>query len=413
MMQLLMPVADSDRVGNPATHYHGDQDSRTSPLVSIIIPTKDRHATLLPVVTALLAQIVGKNYEIVVQDNSADNRAERMLLQLPNARHVTYRHEPLPVSIVENTERAVCASRGTYLIFIGDDDLVSPYICEVADFMDSRGITCLTYPAAYYWWSSVSFVTPTPFHRAQAMWLPKIRGLGPQKRIAKHVLDYTLANGAVSLFDLPRFYHGVVRRDVLDAIHARTGTYVAGASPDMAFSLALAMIVDEFWHVDFPVSVYGASRGSGGGRTAEKKHHGRIEEQRHLPQATIDGWDSRIPRVWSEQTIYPQTACEVLAAFGRPDTLRYEALYASMLVNEPYLSSWLRPLVGRYCLEKPGNVFRLLGAVGRKVIGRTIRSIKAQTGTLDFDVVSAEDVGACMTLLAKREFAPPTLDRTS
>jgi glycosyltransferase involved in cell wall biosynthesis len=408
-----MSVANPDCARNPAAHCHDKEDSRMSPLVSIIIPTKDRHATLLPVVAALLAQIVGKKYEIVVQDNSADNSAERMLSELPNARHVIYRHEPLPVSIVENTERAIRASRGTYLIFIGDDDLVSPYICEVADFMDSCGITCLTYPAAYYWWSSVNFVTPTPFHRAQALWLPKVRGLGLQKRIAKHVLDYTLANGAVSLFDLPRFYHGVVRRDVLDAIHARTGTYVAGASPDMAFSLALAMVVDEFWHVDFPVSVYGASRGSGGGRTAEKKHHGRIEEQRHLPLATIDGWDSRIPRVWSEQTIYSQTACEVLAAFGRPDTLRYEALYASMLVNERYLSSWFRPLMGRYCLEKPGNVFRLLRSVGRKVIGRTIRSIKARTGTMNFDVIGAEDVGAVMTLLSQQEFAPPTSDRTS
>ena len=39
------------------------------PLLSIVIPTKNRYETLIPTLDALLDNIVGSAYEIIVQDN--------------------------------------------------------------------------------------------------------------------------------------------------------------------------------------------------------------------------------------------------------------------------------------------------------------------------------------------------------
>jgi Glycosyl transferase family 2 len=384
--QRLSPPADSrDRVYRvsvePPPKHRGCNPM--SALVSIIIPTKDRYATLFPVVDALVKHIQGRDFEIVVQDNSQDPAPAVQFFSRFDLDRVVYRHSVSPLSIVGNTELAIKASSGEFVTFIGDDDLVSPYICEVVHMMREQNIECLTYPPAYYWWSSVTFVAETYFHRPRALWVPKANDCRLTHHEGRREVDYVLENGAVSYFNLPRFYHGIVRRAVLERIRSRTGVYVTGASPDMAFSLALGLSIDRYCHVNFPVSVFGASRGSGGGRTAERRHHGRLEDQPHLPRTTIESWDTKIPRVWSEHTIYPQTAIEVLAAFGIKRNLRYESLYASMLVNEPELAPFVYPLALSFCRQSVGNCVAVGRALARKLSGRLLRTLRARTRAMD------------------------------
>jgi len=45
------------------------------PLLSIIVPTKDRYSTLAAVVTSILGLVPDPRLEVVVQDNSASNEA--------------------------------------------------------------------------------------------------------------------------------------------------------------------------------------------------------------------------------------------------------------------------------------------------------------------------------------------------
>jgi glycosyltransferase involved in cell wall biosynthesis len=372
----------------------------TSPLLSIVIPTKNRYETLLPTINALLDNIIGDAYEIIVQDNSDDASPWIAYSAQRSDARLRYAHASGAISIVENTEAALSRAQGLYVTFIGDDDLVAPNILEfVSDFRD-RGVDAVIYPPAYYWWPSVSFANPTRFHQPGAFWYPPVTNTSEQQFNTRSEVQRVVAQGAVSLFDLPRVYHGVVRRQVLEAIKARSGHYVNGASPDMALALATAFELQTHLKVNTPLTVYGASKNSGGGWTASRTHFGKIADQPHLPQYTKDFWSPRLPPIWSEHTIYPQTALEVMGFLGKPDTLNYGAFYASMLVNEPHLRHHVLPFTGRFLLQHPERVLPVAVIIVKKLLGRMRRKIRSRVTGLPFRLFIFDTPDACMKHLA-------------
>lgn len=368
----------------------------TPPLLSIVIPTKNRYETLLPTLDALLDNIVGTRYEIVVQDNSDDPAPATAYLGRRQDPRIQYTHRAGFISIVENTEEALSRTRGEYVTFIGDDDLIAPQILDFVQDFQQRGVDAVIYPPAYYWWPTVRFVTPTRFHRPGAFWYPPATSTAETRVDTAAELSRVTAQGAVALFDLPRVYHGVVRRGVLEAIKARSGRYVNGASPDMALAIATALEITSHIKVDTPLSIYGASKNSGGGFTAARTHFGKIADQPHLPQYTKDFWSNRLPPIWSEHTIYPQTAMEVMRFMGRPDTLDYGAFYASMLVNEPHLRRHVLPFTGQFLLREPQRAVHFFAMVVKKTIGRLRRAFRSRVSGLPFDLSIFETPDACM-----------------
>lgn len=374
----------------------------TRPLLSIVIPTKNRYETLLPTLDALLDNIVGSSYEIVVQDNSDNpDAAESYLRKRPDAR-VQYAHRADFISIVENTEEALSRARGEYITFIGDDDLVAPNILDFVQRFHARDIDAVIYAPAYYWWPSIRFMTPTRYHQPGAFWYSLSTSTAERHIDTAAELNHVISQGAVALFDLPRVYHGLVRRRVLEAIKTRSGHYVNGASPDMALAIATALEVSSHVKIDTPLTVYGASKNSGGGWTAAQTHFGKIDEQPHLPQYTKDLWSKRLPPIWSEHTIYPQTAIEVMRFMGLPDTLDYGAFYASMLVNEPHLRRYVLPFACRFLAQSPQRAVHLAAIAFKKFIGRLRRYLRIRVTGLPFEIWIFGTPDACMKHLAER-----------
>jgi hypothetical protein len=372
----------------------------TPPLLSIVIPTKNRYETLLPTLDALLDNIIGESYEIVVQDNSDDTSPWSIYFARRPDPRLQYAHNPGTISIVENTEEALSRARGDYLTFIGDDDFVAPNILNFVRSYCERNIDAVVYPPAYYWWPSVQFVTPTRFHQPGAFWYPQITSPNEQQIDTKAELQRVTAQGAVALFDLPRVYHGVVRRKVLQKIKERSGKYVNGASPDMALAVATAFQLQTHLKVNTPLTVYGASKNSGGGWTASRMHFGKITDQPHLPQYTKDFWSPRLPSIWSEHTIYPQTAMEVMRFLEQPDTLNYGAFYASMLVNEPHLRHHVLPFATRYLAQHPRAIFQMSAMLVKKMLGKLRRAIRSHVTGLPFELFVFATPDACMKYLA-------------
>lgn len=379
----------------------GMTPTATPPLLSIVIPTKNRYETLLPTLDALLDNIVGDSFEIVVQDNSDDATPwSTYFAKRPDAR-LRHAHVAGPLSIVENTEAALSRAKGDYLTFIGDDDLVAPNILDFVRSFRERNIDAVIYPPAYYWWTSIKFVVPTRFHQPGAFWYPKSTSHTEHQIDTQAELRQVIAQGAVALFDLPRIYHGVVRREVMDLIKARSGKYVNGASPDMALAVATAFQLQSHVKVDTPLTVYGASKNSGGGWTASRVHFGNIADQPHLPQYTKDFWSPKLPAIWSEHTIYPQTTIEVMRFLGYPDTLDYGAFYASMLVNEPHLRRHVKPFASRFLAQNPSRILPVTLIVLKKALGRLRRALRSHLTGLPFHLSVIETPDACMKHLAR------------
>ncbi|MFB9065205.1 glycosyltransferase family 2 protein [Flavobacterium branchiarum] len=347
-------------------------------LLSIIIPTKNRYSTLLPVLDSIVDNLSKEyTYEVIVQDNSDNNELCLQYLSKKNNQQIKYFYNKESIPIADNTELAIINSTGKYLIFIGDDDFICPDILEIVDIVDSRSIKCLIYNPGSYWWESVIFQNENYYHKSCNLWLPDAyEKLEFTKLDPMFELNKTLSKGAMAYDMLPRFYHGIVLRSELDKLQSKIGRYIVGSCPDIDFAVSLAINIEEYYHLNYPVSIFGASKNSGGGWTALKKHFGDVDKLPFLRPEIKNNWNPLIPRIWSEKTIYPQTTSEVLKAYRINKKLNLIALYTAMLVYEPFLEPKILSYILKYCGYNPLNYLVFGIELCKKTAGFIVQKIK-------------------------------------
>jgi hypothetical protein len=372
-------------------------------LLSILVPTKDRPETLVPMLTATTGFVNDCEVEFVVCDSSTEPDPAVAALVAGDSR-IRYLRTMDARSIVDNVERGLAACAGRYVCFIGDDDFVAPQIVDVTRWMERHGEDCLIYPAARYWWRNVSFKRSAKFKQPGAFWLPVARQGTVERKFSRDEMQRVLNGGGVAYLDLPRLYHGIASKRAIDRIHEKFGRYVPGSSPDMALCAALSAVIESYSSIDFPITVFGASRASGGGRTAAGRHHGRIQDQAHLPKDILENWNPALPKIWSEQVIYPQTLYEVARRVGGTAALSRSTLYASLIVYEPHILRHLLPSLWRYIQERPLAAIGLLKDTLLKSAGRARVWFRGHTGIgHPFELHILSDGNAVMAFLAGLE----------
>lgn len=117
--------------------------TNNSPLLSIVIPTKDRYECLIPVINTILKHVISSDFELVIHDNSISNDSVLPFFNNHVDSRLKYFYVKDYLSMVDNTLLAINQSKGKYATFIGDDDLVSPFICEITKLLDKKNIDCL------------------------------------------------------------------------------------------------------------------------------------------------------------------------------------------------------------------------------------------------------------------------------
>ena len=280
-------------------------------LLSIVIPTKNRYTYLLSFIE-LCATFSNRDFELVIQDNSDDNREILAYLSKGAYDFVAYHYDPSPLSMSENSELAVQHAQGRYICFMGDDDLLSEKLVDFVAYMEQKDIDSAIFQLAKYNWPGV-------VHKAHRFPNLVIYAFDGQMRRINVKREYRrlLRTGAVSLEHMPQLYHGVVRRSILDQVYAACGTYFPGPSPDMAISVALSQFVKKHVRFNVPLISSGASPKSSAGLGARHMHQGELKSVSFLPKDIEEKWDERIPRVWTGPTIYAQSTFEALKASGR------------------------------------------------------------------------------------------------
>lgn len=373
-----------------------------NPLLSIAIPTKNRYKTLCGTLNAMLSEF-DDSVEFIICDNSDDNSSFISIdgINIINDKRVKYLYEERKLSIVDNTEIALSHCNGVFVTFIGDDDLVSPVIVEYLKSIIDSEIDAVSYPGAYYWWPDVLFSKKSYYNQPGAFWFPQVTDTITTVE-SKIALTNLLDGGGVSIGTLPKLYHGVIRSSVLQELKLRAGKYVLGASPDMALAVGLALLGVSTHIISTPLTVYGASKNSGGGWTAENKHHGNIQDQQHIPQFTKDHWSKFLPPVWSEQTIYPQTIFEVYMAFQKECRLNLDAFYASMFVNEKHLRSISNPYVIKYYKNNKRNIIPFSSHLLKKFLGRLKRYLETALKKRKFEVYHSFTLKDVLSFLKNR-----------
>lgn len=328
------------------------------PLLSIIIPTRNRYKYLEKCLESVLATYNNQNVEIIITDNSSPREEIKILNQFSN---INYSFIENPISQVENFELALENVTGEYVTMIGDDDGLSGLLLEVVDYMKRNNVDALNSPfATYYWPDIVSKNKVNSFSGKMFLsnYSYKISELSASLEISK-----CLSLGGTSLCNLPRMYYGIIRKDVLEAVKARTGFYFPGPSPDMANAFSAALFTKKLVHFDAPLFIAGNSAKSAAGMGLAGKHVGAIMGNPQLPQDCHLNWSMLIPKYWSGPTIWAESVIKVIDNSNRLDLydkFNFIRLYASCLVFNSEYNEIIYKTIERYKLKFGIRRFSLL-----------------------------------------------------
>jgi glycosyltransferase involved in cell wall biosynthesis len=307
-----------------------------SPLLSIIIPTRNRYEYLYFCLLSLLENYNNLNVEIILHDNSTDIMPINVAEIIKSNAIIKYYQIEGWISACENIERAIDMSTGQYITMIGDDDSLSKYILDAVDYMKANNVDALNSPFAHYIWPDIqSRVFKKSFSGKMEIlkFDGKIREITVENQIEK-----LLNKGGTSLVELPRMYYGIVRRDIIEKVKNISGNYIPGPSPDMANAVSMAMFTKKNHYVNLPLFIAGNSSKSTAGMGAKGEHIGKIEDISFLPKDCAQNWSSLVPKYWSGPTIWAESTIKALEKSGGKEFLlrfNYIRLYANCLVFNP------------------------------------------------------------------------------
>ncbi len=301
--------------------------------LSIIIPTKNRQNCAVKCIRTLLG-FPGEGYEVVVQDNSDDASLKEMLGDMLNNKKLKYSYHAGCLSFCDNFEKAVDLSSGDYLIMIGDDDCVFPAIVELTNIIREKGIDSVVYctETTYMWPNAVQSNYGKLVVRKQRDYL-KILNTSSALPAMKKKGNYDYQQYA-----FPKIYHGVVSREKLDMVRAKTGHFFGGLTPDIYSAVALSFFIDRILYIDTPFSLPGTSAKSGSADSLTGRHTGEMKNAPHLRGHDSYDWDADIPYLYSVDTIWAETAFKAVKECGAEIALtdgEYRAFLTYLLKNCP------------------------------------------------------------------------------
>ena len=307
-------------------------------LLSIIIPTKNRQYYCLNAVKQIISH-GWNNVEICIQDNSDDNALEKEIASL-KVDSIIYNYHSGVLSFVDNFSEAVSLAHGEYLCMIGDDDGVLPNILFLVDDLKKQdadaAIPALNF--IYFWPSNQNIVENSEDGLLIYNFYSERKKAKGQQVDNRKAIVKLLQNGVQNYtnLDMPRLYHGIVKRETLDVIKKRVGYYFGGLTPDMYMATALSLVCKKVIRVGYSVTISGICPTSGSSDSATGKHTGELSKAPHFRGHKDYQWEDMIPAFYSVDTIWADTLFHALKDFRREDLLGYfnKSLFAGICIEK-------------------------------------------------------------------------------
>lgn len=330
------------------------------PLLSIVIPTRNRQKYAVSSIESIL-RITDPGLEIVVQDNSDTPELEGLLSQNFQDSRLRYSYTSIPLSFIDNFDAAVRLATGEYVCLIGDDDGVNPEIMEAVRWAKVNGIDTIkpSNSASYLW--PESGISATRFtdisQKTGCMTISPFSGkiIYPDNELE---LRKVVQKGGQEYYktEIPKLYLGIVKRECLDCVCEKTGSYFGGLSPDIYIAVSIANMAKNSVSIDYPLILPGACPESGSVKSRVGGHTGNLEDAPHFKYREPYEWADRVPRFYSVQTIWADSTIAALQDIGREDLIE--------IFNVPFLVAnclWLHPRYTKVILRDFYRALRLLG----------------------------------------------------
>ena len=277
------------------------------PLISIFVPTKNRYQFLKNLIT-LIESYKDERVELVIQDNTEDNSAIMEYMSCNDYHYTRYYHYSEFLTMSQNSDLAFSHCRGEYVCMIGDDDAVCRNIGDCAQWMLDNDIDALRSLEAQFIYEE----TKTLLYYGDIK--PYYKYYNPLKELKK-----SLRRGLPDFGNIPKPYHGIVRRSLMEKLRSVGGTCFPGCTPDMSGAVSSCFFVKKFVIVDIPVILSGLSNMNSGGLSGQIL---TLDEVPWIEQKTRDNWESKIPRIWAREFIWPESGSKGLRYLGHEEYLK-------------------------------------------------------------------------------------------
>ncbi|QHL90226.1 glycosyltransferase [Sphingomonas changnyeongensis] len=240
------------------------------PLLSIVIPTRDR-APYLAASIATALQSTDAPLEVLVLDNASADNTRDIVAAIADPR-LRYERSERRLSMRDNFERGLRLAQGEYIGFIGDDDGILGHApAAVHAIFDNPKVDAIAAARAHYYWPDLE-----GGRRGSAL-LP--RGEGMELRNSRQELRKLLDDS--DYYRLPCIYHGFVRRSLID--RNSKDRFFLSSQVDIYSAIALSMAGVTFAFSHAPLVINGGSARSNGashfgGGTAEERNKWKQED---------------------------------------------------------------------------------------------------------------------------------------
>jgi glycosyltransferase involved in cell wall biosynthesis len=230
----------------------------TRPLLSIVVPTRERGEVLQHTLEVILS-LKNPAFEFVVCDNASTDGTPEIVSRYsdPRLRYVRFETR---LSMPENFERGLRLATGDYVMTLGDDDLIIEENLELA-LATAAAETCdlVYWNRAHFYWGSYP-----EKELAGSFAIPNGRGVFPVDTYAMMMVSY---RGFVAYQWLPSIYNSLCKRSFLETycgyLRGRYFTdYVV--SLDIFSSLVFSSLSPSTLYLQSPASVSGISHRSNG-----------------------------------------------------------------------------------------------------------------------------------------------------
>jgi len=278
-------------------------------IISIVIPTKNRQEYAFKTIKQILLS-PEPDIQVVIQDNSDDNKLEEMLKSLMFDKRLKYNYSAGILSFVDNFAVAVSHSDGEYICIIGDDDGINHEIVELSRWAKENNIDAIK-PAVntVYIWPDTGIIANDKKANSGYMTLGKVSS-NTKFVETKPELIKLLQNGCQKYLslELVKLYHGIVRRTKIEIVKEKTGKYFGGLSPDIYGAVSLSITIPKVLCIDYPLTIAGVCKKSGSADSVTGKHIGKYENAPHLKGHSNYEWSPEVPKFYSVETIWADSS---------------------------------------------------------------------------------------------------------
>jgi glycosyltransferase involved in cell wall biosynthesis len=246
------------------------EQAMSTPRFSVVIPTRERAATLRFALRTVLDQPFD-DYEVIVSDNCS-SPATKAVVEEAASPKVRYVRTAEPVAMSANWEFAVSHARGEYVTVLGDDDGLLPHaLAELDRLARTHAAKAIRWDTAFYTWPTILFAGHGNYLRVPLL-------SGAAERIGTEVIA-AVSGLRESYEQLPMIYNTAVRRDVIEDIRRRGGAVFPHPIPDVYSGFAIAHAAGRFLTTTLPMSVRGVSAASNGVATLYEPGRTDIERE--------------------------------------------------------------------------------------------------------------------------------------